>query len=95
MCTGGFREAKAHLELKLVRGMKGKQKDFYRYFHSKMKTRENITAEWGTGCSGKKKKEKSLRYLMSSLSVSAGKACLQESQSCKTSRKTSGGRGLA
>lgn len=91
---GGFREAKSHLELKLVRGRKGKQKDFYRYFHSKMKTRENITAEWGTGSSGEKKK-KSLRYLMSSLSVSAGKTCLQESQFHKTSRKTSGGRGLA
>jgi len=40
------REAKANLELNLVRDVKGNKKGFYKYINSKRKTRENAaTAE--------------------------------------------------
>ncbi|XP_064900742.1 transcription factor RFX3-like isoform X2 [Columba livia] len=42
VCRDGVREAKAHLELKLARDVKGDIKGFYRYISSKMKTRENV-----------------------------------------------------
>lgn len=37
-----IRMTKAHLELNLVRNMKGRQKGFYKYIGSKRKTWENV-----------------------------------------------------
>lgn len=42
VCRDGVRKAKAHLELKLARDVKGNIKGFSRYVSSKMKTRENV-----------------------------------------------------
>lgn len=40
-CMDGFRKAKAHLKLNLVKDMKGNKKGFYKYI-GKRKTRENM-----------------------------------------------------
>jgi len=40
-CTCGVREAKAHLQLNMLRDMKGKKEGFYRSISSKRKTRGN------------------------------------------------------
>jgi len=41
-CRGGVRKAKVHLELSLVRDVKGGIKGFYQYISSKRKQRENM-----------------------------------------------------
>ncbi|GAB0203755.1 mitochondrial enolase superfamily member 1 [Grus japonensis] len=42
VCGDATRKAKAHLELKLARDVKGNKKDFFKYISSKRKTRENV-----------------------------------------------------
>ena len=42
MFRDGFREAKAHWELNLVREVKGKKKDCYACMNSKRKTRKML-----------------------------------------------------
>ncbi|XP_075581659.1 lens epithelium-derived growth factor-like [Pelecanus crispus] len=42
VCRDRVRKAKAHLELRLARDVKGNIKGFYRYISSKMNTRENV-----------------------------------------------------
>lgn len=41
MCRDGVRKVKAHLELNLVRDVKGNKKELYKYISSKRKAREN------------------------------------------------------
>jgi len=41
-CRDATRKAKAHLELKLARDVKDKEKDFFKYISSKRKTRDNV-----------------------------------------------------
>ena len=41
-CRIAVRKAKAHLVLNLVREIKDKKKDFFKYVSSKRKTRENV-----------------------------------------------------
>lgn len=41
-CRNAIRITKAHLELNLVKNMKGRQKFFYKYLSSKRQTWENV-----------------------------------------------------
>jgi len=41
-CKDATRKAKAHLELKLARALKGNKKSFFKYISSKWKARDNV-----------------------------------------------------
>jgi len=42
LCRDGVRKAKAHLEMNLVKDVRGNGKGFYQYISNKRKTRENM-----------------------------------------------------